>query len=189
MGWGALLSAAVQAYSAYDAAKENKEAAKEAGKSRDTVRTPYYNDAIQSIIPFLMKEQQATYERRMNQYGAKAGDFSPFAALLSGVPQGYTGVGYANGQPQVNPNYAGSGSAFEPGGAGPAPQAPGGGLRAYPQDAPRTPQIATGPTISPNPMPTPASPQMSPQMAAQAAAAQGQAPAQVNYWDQAAELY
>lgn len=132
MSWGAILSAAIGAYASYDAANEQKKLAKEARKGTTTTRTPYMNDAIQSIVPYLMKEQQGTYERRMGQYGAKAGDFSPFASLLAGVPQGYTGVSGPGGAPQVNPRFAGPGSAFDPQ-ARDAPSGPGGMGRVEPQ--------------------------------------------------------
>lgn len=166
MSWGAILSAAIGAYSSYDAAKEQKKVAKEAAKGTTTTRTPYMNDAIQSIIPYLMKEQQGTYERRMGQYGAKAGDFSPFASLLAGVPQGYTGVQQQGGAPQVNPRFAGPGSAFDP-------QAPDTGSWM----APRTPQFAPRPTIPNEAGQAPPQPQIAPQAAAQGA------PQQARYWE------
>lgn len=152
MSWGALLSAAIGAYASYDAASEQKKAAKEAAKGTTTTRTPYMNDALQSIIPYLMKEQQGTYERRMGQYGAKAGDFSPFASLLAGVPQGYTGVQQQGGAPQVNPRYDGPGTAFDP----------------VAQDAPRTPQIGVKPTIPDETGQAPPQPQIAPQGVQQA---------------------
>lgn len=156
MSWGALLSAAIGAYASYDAAKEQKKVAKEAAKGTTTTRTPYMNDALQSIIPYLMKEQQGTYERRMQQYGSKAGDFSPFAALLAGVPQGYTGVHQQGGAAQVNPRYSGSGSAFDPVAQG------------APQMAPRTPQIGPRATIPDETGQMSPQPQIAPQGAQQA---------------------
>lgn len=84
-------NAALQAYSAYDAAKENKKLAKEAGKPKDTKRSPYYNEALASLIPYLLAEQARVYQRRMQGYGARPGDYTPFAQLLQQIPSSYRG--------------------------------------------------------------------------------------------------
>lgn len=176
MGWGAILSAAVQAYSAYDAARENEKVAKERAKERSgtTTRTPYYNDAIQSIVPYLLGEQQKVYESRQGIAGIKPGDFSPFASVLGKIPQGYTGVSVPGGSPQVNQRYAGPGSAM-------SPEQP-------PQMAPSERYAPAGATISPDegggPMMADAMPQMGaqPQMPQMAQMAQRN-PEMIRYWE------
>lgn len=93
-GYGKWANAAVQAYGAYDAAKEQKKLAKEAGKEKTgtTTRTPYYNEAIAQLARYILAEQQRVYESRQRIAGIKPGDYSPFAALLAQIPQNYRGV-------------------------------------------------------------------------------------------------
>lgn len=84
-------NAALQAYGAYDAAKENEKLAKEAGKSKDTKRSPYYNEAISQLMQYILAEQARVYQRRMQGYGARPGDYTPFAQLLQQIPSSYRG--------------------------------------------------------------------------------------------------
>lgn len=84
-------NAALQAYGAYDAAKENKKVAKEAGKPKETKRSPYYNEAISQLMQYILAEQARVYQRRMQGYGAQPGDYSPFAQLLQQIPSSYRG--------------------------------------------------------------------------------------------------
>lgn len=93
-GYGKWANTAVQAYGAYDAAKEQKKLAKEAGKEKTgtTTRTPYYNEAIAQLARYILAEQQRVYESRQRIAGIKPGDYSPFAALLAQIPQNYRGV-------------------------------------------------------------------------------------------------
>lgn len=82
---------ALQAYGAYDAAKEQAKVAKEAGKPKDTKRSPYYNEAISNLVRYLLDEQARVYQRRMQGYGAQPGDYTPFAQLLQQIPSSYRG--------------------------------------------------------------------------------------------------
>lgn len=163
MSWGSIISAAIGAYASYDAAKEQEKAAKEArkGSTGTTTRTPYMNEAISAISPYILSEAQKVYESRQGTYGHQPGDFSPFAGLLAQVPQGYSGVGPV-GKPEISPVTAGPGSAF-------APEAPA-------QDAPRTPYAPIRATIPEEGGQMPAPP---------AAAQQAQAdPEMIRYWEQ-----
>lgn len=176
MSWAALISAAIGAYSAYDASREQKKAAKEAAKGTTTTRTPYYGDAISQIAPYLLQEAQRVYEGRQGAYGFKPGDFSPFAAALQSIPQGYTGVSGPSGAPQVNPRYAGPGTAF-------SPEARESG----PQNALGTPYTPVRATIPDEGGQMPPQQGIDPQMTAEAVeVARAQNPEMVRYWEQIA---
>lgn len=102
-GWKALASkvlgkggmkgatAALQAANSYSSAKEQEKVAKEAGKPKDTKRSPYYNEAISNLVRYLLDEQARVYQRRMQGYGAQPGDYTPFAQLLQQIPSSYRG--------------------------------------------------------------------------------------------------
>lgn len=91
--YGKWANTALQGYQSYASAKEQEKLAKEAAKGTTTTRTPYMNDALSQLVRYIMAEQARTYANRMRAYGVKAGDYSPFAALLAQIPQSYTGVG------------------------------------------------------------------------------------------------
>jgi len=93
MAW--IATVAVAAYGAYTGAADKKKQAKAAakGKSETAYRTPYMNERIAPVMPYIMSEAQKIYESRMKQYGLAPGDFSPISAMLAGVPSNYSGVG------------------------------------------------------------------------------------------------
>lgn len=174
--WGGLLTGLASAYFAKEAAEEGKKAAKEAAKGTTTTRTPYYGDAISQIAPYLLQEAQRVYEGRQGAYGSKPGDFSPFAAALQSIPQGYTGVSGQGGAPQVNPLHSGPGTAF-------SPQARGGGE----QDASGTPYTPVRATIPDEGGQMPPQQEIDPQMASEAIeVARSQNPEMIRYWEQIA---
>lgn len=84
-------NAALQAANSYSSAKEQAKVAKEAGKPKDTKRSPYYNEAISNLVRYLLDEQARVYQRRMQGYGAQPGDYTPFAQLLQQIPSSYRG--------------------------------------------------------------------------------------------------
>lgn len=107
-------NAALNSYSARQAAKEQKKAAQAAAQPRYSMQyqTPYMNDRLAAIIPYILQNQQSVFENRMKGYGAKAGDFSAIANLLAGISPNYSGVG-TPGSPMDNQfGGAGATSAF-----------------------------------------------------------------------------
>lgn len=93
MAW---VGAVIGGISSYKAAKESKEAAKEAAKDRPTYsyKLPYMNEWIARIVPYLIQQQAKIYESRQKTYGFKdTGGFDLISKLLAGIPSGYSGVG------------------------------------------------------------------------------------------------
>lgn len=107
-------NAALNSYAARQAAKEQKKASQAAAQPRYSMQyqTPYMNDRLAAIIPYILQSQQSVFENRMKGYGAKTGDFSAIANLLAGISPNYSGVG-TPGSPLDNQfGGAGATSAF-----------------------------------------------------------------------------
>lgn len=87
-------NAAVQGYTARQAAKEQKKVSQAAAQPRYEyqVRNPYMNELIAPLIPYILQSQQQVFQNRMKGYGSSAPDFSPFANLLAGITSNYSGV-------------------------------------------------------------------------------------------------
>ena len=92
--WTAV-AAGVSAVGGYLSAKEQAKAAKKAAQPKETVQyhTPYMNDYISKIAPYILSMQQKIFENRLRGYGLNPQDFSPIAAMLSGITTDYSGVG------------------------------------------------------------------------------------------------
>jgi len=104
MAW---VAAIVSAYSGYQSAKEQEKQAKEAakGSSQTTTKTPYMNEYLSAIAPWIMAEQQRIYSDRLQKYGASSStSFNPIQALLANITPGYSGVGGGDGS-GYNPNF------------------------------------------------------------------------------------
>lgn len=113
----AAVNAGINYYAAREAAKEQKKAAQAAAQPRYTYQysTPYMNERIAAIVPYILQSQQQVFENRMKGYGAKAPDFTKIADLLAGISPTYSGVGGMGGS-----TFSGSGqgkSPFEIGGS------------------------------------------------------------------------
>jgi hypothetical protein len=111
-------AAVVGAAGSYLSAKKGQQVAKNAAKPKETyqVHTPYMNDYISKISPYILSEAQRMYSSRLGAYsgiqggkGYKPGDFSPIAAMLAGIPTGYSGVGKP-GDPIMNGSSGGGGA-------------------------------------------------------------------------------
>lgn len=124
MAW--IAQVAVAAYGAYQSSSAAKKKAKAdaAGKNEISYRTPYMNDYISQIAPYILSEAGKMYQSRLGKYanigggGYKPGDFSPIAARLAGIPSSYSGVGapeFVRGMPS-------SGGTFSVGGGPSRPQ-------------------------------------------------------------------
>lgn len=89
--WGALIGAAAS----YLASREQNKASKEAGKSKpsESYRTPYGNEYISKIFPYVLGSQQQVFESRMKGYGLEPLEFGSYGDALAGIPSGYSGVG------------------------------------------------------------------------------------------------
>lgn len=92
-GWVTAAAAVVGGISAYQQSKSQEKIAKMAAKGSTTTRTPYMAERINPVIPYIMSDAQRIYENRMKTYGLPAGDFSPIAQQLAGIPADYNGVG------------------------------------------------------------------------------------------------
>lgn len=103
-------NAALNSYSARQAAKEQKKASQAAAQPRYSMQyqTPYMNERLAAIVPYILQSQQGVFENRMKGYGAKASDFSAIANLLAGISPNYSGVG-TPGAPMDN-KYGGAGA-------------------------------------------------------------------------------
>ena len=114
MSWANWLQAAMAAYGAYESNKDKKEGS-ERPQPTEQYRTPYMNEYLSALAPWLMQEQARIYGSRQGQYGG--GTPVPFdlAAMFGRVPAGYAGVGKP-GMPYTS-QYGGT--------AQPAPAEPG----------------------------------------------------------------
>ena len=96
-------AAVVGAAGSYLSAKEGQKVAKEAAKPKETyqVHTPYMNEYISQVSPYILSEAQKVYENRMKGYGFTPGNFTPIGQMLAGIPSNYSGVGKP-GSPIMN---------------------------------------------------------------------------------------
>lgn len=94
-GWKDAAKIGLDAYGGYKQAEEAKKAAADAakGKSATTMRTPYYNEAISLLIPYILQNLQNVFQSRMQTYGGSAANFDIYRQLLGGIPSTYSGVG------------------------------------------------------------------------------------------------
>lgn len=121
---------ATTAYSAYDANQKQKKAANAqkkfaanpANRMSSAYRTPYQNQYIQQIVPYILQEAQGIYSQRQGMHGRSPGDFTQIQNILGGLrPENeYTNpYGYSNNQGQgslpSNPNpYGNKINPFDP---------------------------------------------------------------------------
>lgn len=83
----------------YQAAKKNNQAARRAAdaanqpRTSTVMRTPYMNEYISQIAPYILQEAQSVYSNRSKGYGRQVGDFSQILGRLGQIPTNYSGVG------------------------------------------------------------------------------------------------
>lgn len=89
----AVISAGATVYGTQQAKSAANKAKKDAQKPRaqTTVSTPYMNDVMSRMSPYVLQEALSTYNHRTSQSGRPAGDNAMIEELLRGI--------------QNNPNY------------------------------------------------------------------------------------
>ncbi len=92
--WIAVASTAATTYSAYSAAQDQKQMAKNAAKPQTTTvnRTPYANEYISQLIPYILQEADSVYHTRAKTGGREAGATLPGSSqsvydILAGMGQ------------------------------------------------------------------------------------------------------
>ncbi len=79
MKYGGMASSLASGYSAYAQQKAQAEAAKRAGQpsTTESSRSPYANEYIRALIPYILQEAQSVYESRASRGKRKAGTTLP----------------------------------------------------------------------------------------------------------------